>query len=472
MEVPQNGWLIMENPKIKWMMSGLIPILGNLHMTIWFLLFVEPHFLWFNPQPQTTSVAVVWSDSVRKSSVRGKSETMDFQWFFTIDLMVFEWFLPVNYKGYCKLSHPFLMKSWEKKTSRIAISLTKMRIGLYDAKRRSNLRDWWFKHNQKVLLKHGNLNQQELEWKWGFSQQKWGWMGQKMGTIGDIGVYIFKQLRKWINGKERETLTMRKKYTMAWLSSSATLRIPRNSAFHVGMGRSISANQIMAAVRIPRSLQSLKPEKPELDKASQRIYDIYGCVSRFKVQKAINIELAKSSSSPARFWGCNILTAWSSTDNLQIIHRSSTDLQIIYVCINMSPSRVQMDPWRRPICINTYSMYIYMHIGIYAYIHIYIYTYIHIYICTYVHIFIYIYIYVHIYIYIYIHTYINAHVLGSKHDIWFMVVRPVMGILLIQYALWRSPVAMSRNITLWAWSGYWPVVRKTLLCPSKWKVRI
>jgi hypothetical protein len=88
---------------------------------------------------------------------------MDFQWFFTIDLMVFEWCLPVNYKGYCKLSHPFLMKSWEKKTSRIAISLTKMRIGLYDAKRRSNLRDWRFKHNQKVLLKHGNLNQQELE---------------------------------------------------------------------------------------------------------------------------------------------------------------------------------------------------------------------------------------------------------------------------------------------------------------------
>ena len=102
-------------------MWGVIPILGNLHMTIWFLLFVG-HLISEMIQPSATD-HFGGSGLVRlREEILGAriySETMDFQWFFTIELMVFEWCLPVNYKGYCKLSHPFLMKSWEKKSQEL-----------------------------------------------------------------------------------------------------------------------------------------------------------------------------------------------------------------------------------------------------------------------------------------------------------------------------------------------------------------
>ena len=29
---PQNGWFIVENPKLKWMMTGSTPISGNHHI--------------------------------------------------------------------------------------------------------------------------------------------------------------------------------------------------------------------------------------------------------------------------------------------------------------------------------------------------------------------------------------------------------------------------------------------------------
>jgi len=34
MGLPQNGWYIMENPKIKWMRTGSTLISGNPHMFI------------------------------------------------------------------------------------------------------------------------------------------------------------------------------------------------------------------------------------------------------------------------------------------------------------------------------------------------------------------------------------------------------------------------------------------------------
>jgi hypothetical protein len=33
MVVPQNGWFIMETPKIRWMMKWGTPILGNHHIS-------------------------------------------------------------------------------------------------------------------------------------------------------------------------------------------------------------------------------------------------------------------------------------------------------------------------------------------------------------------------------------------------------------------------------------------------------
>ena len=32
MGVPQNGWFIVENPNLKWMITRGTPISGNLHM--------------------------------------------------------------------------------------------------------------------------------------------------------------------------------------------------------------------------------------------------------------------------------------------------------------------------------------------------------------------------------------------------------------------------------------------------------
>jgi hypothetical protein len=38
MEVPQNGWYNMENPKIKWIRTGGTLILGNPHIRNMFMM--------------------------------------------------------------------------------------------------------------------------------------------------------------------------------------------------------------------------------------------------------------------------------------------------------------------------------------------------------------------------------------------------------------------------------------------------